>query len=191
MVGSHQDLELTDEGEHQALQVGNALSRSPLQVGQIISAPLRRTKKFADHILEQISPFYVPLLRLDPRLSELDYGSWSGKTSSEIEKLYGEKELHAWNERGEWPKSVTFSPSREQTERELASLFEEIVQSGTNTCLVSSQGRIKVIADILQLQVPRKMGTGRVSVLKYSNGNWNSTGWNLIPTELNDVLAIK
>jgi broad specificity phosphatase PhoE len=189
MVGSQQDLELTVEGERQAVQVGLALLQSTLAIAQIISAPLRRTKKFADLVKEQLAPACVPSLHIDSRLSELDYGKWSGKSTLEIESTYGVNDLHSWNERGEWPKSVSFLPPREQVERELNSLLDEIIESRTNTCLVTSHGRIKVLADLLKLETPRKMGTGRVSVLKYSHRTWNNLGWNLTPSELNEVLV--
>jgi broad specificity phosphatase PhoE len=189
MVGSKQDLELTEEGESQAQQLGIVLSQSPIEVEQIISAPLRRTQKFAHVVKTYLTHSHPTSLRLDVRLSELDYGEWSGKTASEIENSFGVRELRSWNELGEWPKSVSFSPSREQVERELRSLLGEIVNTGITTCLVTSQGRIKVFADILKLDVPKKMGTGRVSVLKHADDVWRHHGWNLNPSELEAALA--
>lgn len=191
MVGSAQDLELTEEGEHQAQKVGWALSKSGVEIGQIISAPLRRTQKFAQIVMQELAPFSRPLFQTDARLSELDYGEWSGKSALEIEQSFGSKALNSWNELGEWPNSASFLPPREQVERELSSLLDEVVKMKRTTCLVTSQGRIKVLVNLLNLKTSKKMGTGRVSLLTFSGQNWNHLGWNLTPDELEKVLENK
>lgn len=185
MVGVHEDLPLTAEGETQARRVASALTRVKVIPAKIISAQLDRTVRFADLIGEA---FPNVEREIDYRLSELDYGEWSGKTTDELIEAFGSAQVTGWNERGEWPKSGQFLPPEEIVSLELSEVLDEASKVRGCACLVTSSGRIKTLAKLLSFNdLPNhggKMGTGRVSVLVFDSGKWHVRSWNSLPEEL-------
>ena len=83
------DSPLTPEGLEQANRVGIALSRIVENVAgcQIVSSPLGRARHTAEVICEKLK---MPPTRLvlDPRLMEIDLGSWAGLTRANVEERW-------------------------------------------------------------------------------------------------------
>lgn len=124
MVGAEQDLPLTDEGLRQAADVGEALQGVASKIDRIVSGPLRRTRVFAD-LVKQSSGASAPI-SIDTRLTELDYGAWSGLSNEEIAALSGEEALRQWQDHGVRPPHVRFEPTAESLAQELTSLLREL-----------------------------------------------------------------
>ena len=70
------DVELTSIGEQQAVDVGQRLQ--DLSLDALFSSPLKRARRTAELLgLDKE-------LQVDPRLIELDFGQWEGKTREEF-----------------------------------------------------------------------------------------------------------
>lgn len=92
-VGSQNDLPLVESGVAQAQRAADSLRH--VDLAGIYCAPLKRTKKFAE-IIESTNERNAPSPVEDGRLTELDYGRWSGLSDAEIVDKFGEKTLRAW-----------------------------------------------------------------------------------------------
>jgi broad specificity phosphatase PhoE len=81
-LGQHIDISLSDAGRRQA----DALSRrlAGVRFDRVISSPLFRAQETAE-ILARRAVRVEP----DPRLKEMDYGAWEGKTYEQIERSDG------------------------------------------------------------------------------------------------------
>jgi probable phosphoglycerate mutase len=81
------DSPLTPLGEAQARRVGARLKALTAELGgkwTIEASPLGRTRRTAALIAESLG---LPVRRHDPRLTEVDFGSWEGLTRDEIVAL--------------------------------------------------------------------------------------------------------
>lgn len=191
MVGAREDLPLTKVGFDQARAVGVALTphRSEIEMGSVRAGPLLRTRDFAHKVLETLA--LTKEVLIDKRLIELDYGAWSGLSDQEIEELTGSgAALKAWQERGERPVGVSFTPSPEELEREMTALLEELsVQAGISL-VITSNGRLREVGKLVGQDPQRswKVGTGKLCVLENANRSWRILGWDLAPERLHDVM---
>ena len=87
MVGAKEDLALTEFGRQQAKAVGCVLYGAGIELTHILAGPLKRTQEFARIIVDALG---VALrISSDSRLTELDYGAWSGLSEGEIVALSG------------------------------------------------------------------------------------------------------
>jgi broad specificity phosphatase PhoE len=193
MVGAREDLPLTEAGRNQARAVGLALaplcSEFGSEIGSVRAGPLRRTRDFASLILETLA--LSKQVSIDQRLVELDYGEWSGLSDPEIVALSGSTAaLKAWQERGERPVGVSFTPSAEELERETCALLDDLsVQDGLSI-VITSNGRLREVGRLLSQDPQRswKVGTGKLCVLEYVNRSWRILGWDITPERLSEVL---
>ena len=189
-VGSKEDLPLTPEGEAQAVALGAAIAAAGVHPKKVVCGPLTRTKRYANLLIEQLE-ISAPL-EVDGRLTELDYGVWSGKTSAEIRELGHGEELEAWDNRGAWPTSVAFLPSQEQVNREVAEVLSVCCSTSEVSIIVTSNGRLRsfgrLVADAKENHTGFKMKTGASSVVRFSDGHWEILGWNLPPEEVQRLL---
>ena len=80
LPGQLPGIPLTDEGRRQAQRAAVVLSGLPLSA--VIASPLERARDTA----EIIARGWALHVQLDPRLMDLDVGSWSGKTVDELNK---------------------------------------------------------------------------------------------------------
>jgi probable phosphoglycerate mutase len=190
MVGAKEDLPLTDEGLRQAADVGEALRCVASKINRIVSGPLQRTRVFADIV--QRSSGAIALISIDARLTELDYGEWSGLSNEEIAALSGEEALRQWQERGVRPPYVRFEPSAESLSEELTSLLRELeTQSGVSV-VVSSNGRLREFRRLIEsgeaIRGDGKVRTGGSCVLVSSDSGWKIVAWNCDPKALEAAL---
>jgi broad specificity phosphatase PhoE len=177
MVGSREDISLTEEGERQAHAIGAALKRAGYLPDQIISGPLKRTARFAEIIAAELGGQLA--IKVDERLAELDYGSWSGKTNKEIESSESAPEFVRWNERDEWPPSPGFHPSEQEVQHQLNDFLEEIAKRCGSSIAVSSNGRFRILSRIMNRSASGKVGTGRACVLDFNGTSWHVVAWNV------------
>jgi len=80
-LGQRIDIELSDAGRAQARALAARLAGIPFE--QIVASPLVRARETAE-IVAMTRPTPMQLL-VDPRLAEMDYGEWEGKTYAEID----------------------------------------------------------------------------------------------------------
>jgi broad specificity phosphatase PhoE len=192
MVGAKEDLPLTEEGLRQAADVGWALRSIASRITRVISGPLRRTLVFADTV-KQSSGASAPI-SIDERLTELDYGQWSGLSNDEIVALSGEDALRQWQDRGVRPRRVKFLPSAETVARELTSLLKELENQPGVSVVVSSNGRLRELRRLIDSGADGTLGDGKVStgrscVVVFSESGWKIVLWNCDPKGLETSLA--
>lgn len=192
MVGAKEDLPLTDDGLRQAAEVGAALRRISSRINRIISGPLQRTRVFADTV-KQSSGASAPI-SIDERLTELDYGQWSGLSNDEIVALSGEDTLRQWQDRGVRPRGVKFLPGAETVVQELTSLLRELENQVGVSVVVSSNGRLREFRRLIESGAEGTLGDGKVRtggscVLVSSESGWKIVVWNCDPKSLETSLA--
>ncbi len=186
MVGAREDLPLTAEGIEQARAIGGVLAGEGISIERVLSGPLQRTKVFAEQLM--VETRCVAPLSIDPRLTELDYGAWSGLSDEEIKERYGHEVLSRWHESSERPEGVGFAPSAEQVRDEIKSLLGELSALRGVSLVVSSNGRLREFGRACRASGEHassfKMRTGSVSLIEFCDGYWQIRAWDLRPDEL-------
>jgi probable phosphoglycerate mutase len=99
----HNDTPLTERGRAQARMIGAILARllANRPMPRFVASPLPRTRTMMELLLDSLH--LPPVYETDPRLMEIDLGSWSGLTDSEARALdpeMWERRVHdKWNVR--------------------------------------------------------------------------------------------
>ena len=187
-VGARSDLPLVEKGLTQAQALANALKQADIIPAPLIAGPLQRTQQTARIVAEtlNLSPASI---HIDPRLTEIDYGAWEGKSTEEIEALGGGEELAAWNKSSTFPTSPHWQPSEAQIIANTTALLAEAT-NGTSL-IVTSNGILRFFARAaLNAQdfPDRKVATGRICVMEREEaGSWHIKHWNQPP----EILALK
>lgn len=184
-VGSANDLPLVTEGLAQAERFGDAL-KAEGKIAAIYHAPLLRTKKFAEIIAEKLNAD-TPLIS-DERLTELDYGQWSGKSDAEIEELFGKECLSGWIDKSAWPENCGWAGSPDDIETQVRSFVDEIhskYPADSTVVAVSSNGRLRYFLKLVDSEFEKrvaekafKVATGRKCVLEFTRDKAAVTAWN-------------
>lgn len=186
MVGAREDLPLTEEGLEQARAVGTVLRDAGIQIARVLSGPLLRTKVFAERLL--VAAKCAMPIALDGRLTELDYGAWSGLSDEEIRSQYGNEGLTRWQDDSVRPEGVVFAPSAEQVREDVQSLLREISTLAGTSLIVSSNGRLREFGKACrvgqEVASSFKMRTGSASVIEFHDGGWHIRGWDMHPEAL-------
>jgi probable phosphoglycerate mutase len=185
-VGSTNDLPLVTEGLAQAERFGEALEKSEGEIAAIYCAPLLRTKQFAEILaskLKAVVPFIV-----DERLTELDYGQWSGRSDVEIKEIFGTDCLSDWVERSIWPENCGWAGSAKLIEEQVRSFVEELLAkypADSTVVAVSSNGRLRYFLKLVDLEFERrvtekafKVATGRMCVINFNHDKSSVDAWN-------------
>lgn len=189
MVGAREDLPLTPQGTEQAHAVATALMSSQIVPTRIVSGPLQRTRVFAEQV-KTVTQSGAEL-EIDPRLTEFDYGAWSGLSNEEIVALSGTEALEAWQERSERPEGITFFPSVAEARADAAALLSEFVDLHGCCLVVTSNGRLREFGHLLALAASStsyKVKTGHSCVLVREGDAWQVVGWDLAPEQLAALL---
>lgn len=107
-MGARQDLPLVKSGEAQAARLGEKLRELSLIPQRIVSGPLKRTRRAAE-IVKAITASDAGI-DIDKRLTEIDYGSWGGKTDGEIVARFGPEAISNWREDHQRPDNAGWTP---------------------------------------------------------------------------------
>jgi broad specificity phosphatase PhoE len=195
-VGSQNDLPLVEQGVIQGQALSKALK--DIALSAIYYAPLLRTKRFAEIAAADFHKS-TPLIE-DQRLTELDYGAWSGLTDSEIISKFGEGVLRAWTDSSVWPEQCGWSATEESITTEVKDFVSQIISDHPDTAnvlVVSSNGRLryflKLIASEFEKRVKEhtfKIATGRVCLLDQVENSFRVVLWNEQPEALLDVQGV-
>lgn len=189
MIGRHQDLPLTKEGEEQAARLGKELVAAGLCPHIVFSSPLQRAWKTAELALRS-GGMSVPISPHDA-LIELDYGAWSGLSTHEIEEKFGAAAFKDWEERGVPPANGGFFPTPDHIKMSLTSLFKQVEMSVPKengvAWIVSSNGVLRFVPTLTCVSAPTaghgfKMKTGAYSILAgEKSGRFEVFEWNKVP----------
>lgn len=76
-LGQRIDISINDAGRRQAQALARRLA--PVTFDRVITSPLFRARETAELLAGEVA------LEADPRLREMDYGAWEGRTPAEIQ----------------------------------------------------------------------------------------------------------
>ncbi len=87
-LGQHLDVSINDAGRQQAQALAQRLA--PVAFDRVITSPLFRARETAEIIVRGGARHpRASALEADPRLREMDYGAWEGRTYAEIDQADG------------------------------------------------------------------------------------------------------
>jgi broad specificity phosphatase PhoE len=192
-AGSQNDLPLVAKGVEQARVLAGVLRDSQIIPKAIYCGPLRRTRNYADIIIQQLALFVLP--QVDLRLNEIDYGDWTGRTQAEVAQQFGEAGMKSWEERSVWPECGNWGGSEAQTLTEVHAFAQELVKEYCDqdtVLIVSSNGRLRYFLDLVEGEWARrkengtfKVKTGNLCQMDYFAGKFNVRFWDQKPAALN------
>jgi broad specificity phosphatase PhoE len=181
-VGARTDLPLVARGQEQAAEIGKALKATRLVPRRALAGPLKRTQETARLALAAAGAS-DRRVETEPRLREIDYGNWEGKSSDEICRVGGGEELRAWEQENVWPSLAAWPSSSSDYVAGFLDVLESVRHGGgTPTLIVSSNGIFKLLAaSLVGGGPPRKMATGHLSVLRLESSGIQLLCWDLAP----------
>ena len=185
IVGRTENLPLTLEGEAQAVRLARFLHARDLIPTMIRCGELQRTRRMAAIIGDTLA---LPVPIIDERLTELDYGDWSGLTTDQVRTTYGREEIDAWDHHGIMPEDRGWSPTEEELLEHISSFAGEAIKRGGATLAVTSNGVLRFFARLIdglfeELAAARglKVSTGNVCCLEHDGTKWRLVFWNQKP----------
>ena len=187
MVGAREDLPLTSVGIDQGRAIGDAINASGLVPRAIVSGPLKRTRMFAEEV--RMATGVVGDVLLDSRLTEFDYGAWSGLSNEEIVARSGAEALRRWQEESVRPQMIEFSPSEAVAHAEALDVLRELEAREGCAVIVTSNGRLRAFGRAFTgISGAFKVRTGHACVIIRDTSEWRTIGWDLSPEELRKEL---
>jgi probable phosphoglycerate mutase len=182
-VGARSDLPLVDKGLAQSQAIADALIKAHILPTSIITGPLQRTRQMANIIAQKLNIASTAIC-IEPRLAEIDYGAWEGKSSSEIEAMGGGAELAAWNKSSIFPTIPGWSPGEAQI---IADTQAILAETANNALIITSNGILRFFAraTLNAAAFPdRKVATGHLCIMEKQTDGWHILQWNTPPEKL-------
>jgi len=185
-VGRETDLPLVEKGLHQASAAAEAFRRKGLIPDAIYCASLQRTRRFAAIVAETLG-LAAPVI--DPRLDELDYGAWAGRSNDEILAAdpAAAAAMEAWNGADVWPVQVGWVSQRDTVLAGLSAFAADRLAPGLHArpLVVSSNGILRFLPRLLLetgRQLPSfKMRTGHLGLIARREGGASLEAWDTPP----------
>ncbi|MGP1276581.1 MAG: histidine phosphatase family protein [Caulobacterales bacterium] len=185
-VGAREDLPLTDKGRIQSVQFGLALKEAGIVPSRILAGPLKRTAIGAQLLAAECG--FEGKIAIEPRLREIDYGSWGGRSDAEIAAAWGEDAIRAWRDRSVMPQGAGWSPDGATITGHARAILDEIANasaSGDTAVLLSSNGILRFFHALLANEgtppEEAKMGTGHWGLATHGPDGWQLHFWNTLP----------
>ena len=184
-VGAKTDLPLVETGRAQARALGQWLKTNAHYPETVHSSQLSRTIETAQLALMEAG-YKEPVFPL-AIFNEVDYGPDENKTEDDVVKRVGQKAISEWDENGVVPEGWNFDP--DQCIKNWKNFAGHIVDDEQDCVLVVTSNGIARFApyitgdfDAFRTQHKLKISTGAVCVLKFDQGKWTVTDWNVKPT---------
>ncbi|WP_300556384.1 histidine phosphatase family protein [Maricaulis sp.] len=147
-VGAQEDLPLVEKGEAQAEALGEALRDAALTPVRIICGPLKRTRRAAE-LVAGLTGFGGEI-EIDLRLREIDYGSWGGKTSDEIEAEFGREALEEWDVHHRRPMGCDWSPDEATLKTNALAAMADAAKTEGLAVVITSNGILRYMHAALE-----------------------------------------
>ncbi len=167
-IGANEDLRLSNSGRE---QLSGLKTKVAGLIGStertVVASPLKRALTTAE-------VFEAPIVT-DTRLTELDFGGWSGKTEAGIVAEFGEDSLRLWRDRCEVP--AAWGLERTRIDGELNEFLTACLDRKL-TVAVTSNGRLKLLGKLLGGSGGWNVKTAGVCDLVYADGVWRIMSWN-------------
>jgi broad specificity phosphatase PhoE len=187
IVGAHEDLALTQQGEDQAKAAGDAIKAAGIVLKTIVSGPLIRTRRFAEIVADRVG--FTDPVRIDERLRELDFGAWSGLSDEEVAERFGQEALDDWRKHGRPHALAHWAPGENEIRSNLRALAADLA-SGEPALCVTSNGvlRYAMELDPSVFAAQGKDGgfrvkTGRLCAFRREGGQLRLISWDLAPED--------
>lgn len=180
-VGAKEDLPLVEKGEAQARALGRALKAADVTLDRILTGPLRRTRRAAELVAEAMD--YHGAIGIDPRLKEIDYGPWGGKTDAEIAELFGEAALAAWRDEHIVPEGAGWSPTPSTLRANAQAVLADVRRSPGTVLVITSNGILRFFHGALGFEGDAKVKTGHAGAADLGPGGDTPLFWNLDPAQ--------
>lgn len=185
-VGAREDLPLTEQGRVQSLQFGLALREAGVVPARIMAGPLQRTASGAELAAAECG--FTGKIEIDPRLREIDYGSWGGRSDAQIAAEWGGQAIEDWRERSMVPEGAGWSPGPETIASNARAVLSDIrghAGPDDTVLLVSSNGILRYFHPLLGGNPGRpgeaKMRTGHWSLASSDMSGWQLHSWDAPP----------
>jgi len=164
------DIPLTAAGERHAAEIGRYLDGRPFAL--VLTSPLQRARETC-----RLSG-YGDAARIDPDLSEWDYGAYEGRTSAEIQKTVPDWTI--------WTRPVPQGETIEQVAARARRVIDRAAKAGGDTALFA-HGHLLRVLTACWLGLPPDggrlfaLGTASLSVLGYERATRVIGCWNVVP----------
>ncbi len=185
-VGAKEDLPLVESGEAQAAALGEALAANRLVPARLICGPLRRTRRAAE-IVAGLTGF-AGQTEIDTRLTEIDYGSWGGKSNDQIITEFGQDALDCWDKRHTRPDGVDWSPTDDVLKANALAAMADAAQTDGLAVVITSNGILRYMHAALSGDDGNaKVKTGNLCGAQLAGTTGSRLFWNEKPDA--DLLA--
>lgn len=178
MVGKHEDVPLVARGEEQSRAVGRALRG--VAVAEVVTSPAVRCRRMSQLIVEEGGLGVEP--RVEPRLGELDYGTWGGLTDEELLARFGAEMVDGWRKRGLWPMAGEWGDGPGELLAEVSAMLDELARDDHAVrVVVTHGGRARFFHEALVGDRTRALKTGQAAVIEWApgHGHWHVLGWDM------------
>jgi broad specificity phosphatase PhoE len=188
-VGRESDLPLVEKGLAQAAAAAEALARHGLVPDVVYAASLKRTRRFAEIVAETLG-LKAPIV--DPRLDEVDYGAWAGRTNDEIAAQGPDAvaAMEAWGSCDAWPAEAGWASRQADILADIRGFAAACLAPGRHRrpLVVSSNGILRFLPRILLPEAAHratfKMGTGHLGIVERDGAEMRLRCWDAKPAEL-------
>lgn len=188
-TGATNDLPLAEKGVAQAEKFGHALMEQNVRPVAVYCSTLQRTRKYADVVIRLLNLPFHPTV--DPRITEVDYGDWTGLTNDQVKARFGEQMLKAWDEHSQWPTGGNWKGSEAAAIAEAQSFVNDLVHrhnEDATVVVVTSNGRLRYFLTLVQGEFEKrkkdgsfKVKTGNICKLTVKDGKFTFQYWNVEP----------
>jgi len=193
LAGRTEGVHLSPRGKKQAQDLAKRLGDLPIK--SLRSSPLERCEETIAPWLRKISTTNPKLaLQVDPNLSEVDYGDWTGR------KLKSLAKESLWKTVQDQPSKVTFPQGESMIsmqERAMTALREGLSKRGKGHVILVSHGDVlkSVIAAALNMHLDEfqriVIDPASISILDYSSSKPRLILMNDSHSRLNPDLFLK
>ncbi len=190
-VGRETDLPLVEKGVEQAHAVAAGLAAKGLVPTRILCGALARTRRTAEIVAADLGLASAPII--DPRLNEIDYGVWAGRTTDEIASEPDKKEaLERWGEDDVWPTGAGWGSTEAEILGNIEGFLADLrADAGERPLVVSSNGVLRFVPRLLGLTHPQdghhgsfRIRTGHMAAIARHDGGLALTCWDVAPGDL-------
>lgn len=185
-VGARQDLPLVKSGEAQAARLGEKLRELSLIPQRIVSGPLKRTRRAAE-IVKAITASDAGI-DIDKRLTEIDYGSWGGKTDEEIVARFGPEAISNWRENHQRPDNAGWTPDDATLRSNAMGVLAGMEAAGSPALVITSNGILRYFHAAIGFAGDAKVNTGHVCAARHDGERWQPLVWNRKPEDVPEDL---
>ena len=192
VAGCSNDIPLVEKGIEQANTLADALLQGDIKPKAIYCSSLRRTKDYAQIIIQRLDLPYQSLV--DTRLNEIDYGDWTGLSNHQVCTQFSEQDLQNWDEQCIWPEGGNWKGSPQETQSEVQSFASDLSKKYTEDDLVlviTSNGRLRYFLQLVDGELPKriedktfKVKTGNICEIAVENESFQLIFWNEPPSIL-------